>query len=79
MAELGTKVFFENTGSDFSAFHAAEQWCRDNGYSYGSMARDARIGIKKGDCVIVKWHNLDQDDINHLDGYINGDYRNGKV
>lgn len=64
------KHVFENNGTDFSGWYAAEKWLRENGYSFGSMQRDANIGIKKGDCLISKWRNLSVEDIEFLDGRV---------
>ena len=64
---------------NFEAFYAAEKWLRENGYSVGSMERDAPIGIAKGDCYISKWRNLGNDKT-LLDGVIvEGDKRDGDV
>ncbi len=72
------EVIFDQKG-DFVAIRAAEQWCRDNGYSYGSMQRDDPIGLMKGDYSIAKWRNLSANEIKQLDGTITGDKRNGAV
>lgn len=39
-----TKIEFNQTG-DFSAFYAATDWLKEQGYSYGSMCMDMPIGI----------------------------------
>jgi hypothetical protein len=71
---------FKNDGTDFSAYHAAEKWLRENGYSYGSMQAGAPTGIVKGDCAISKWRNIRQSEMHLLDGQIEaGDPRNGDV
>ena len=79
---LGTKIFFESSWDDFSAYRLAEKWCTDNWYSYGSMARDMRIWICKWkDICIAKWYNLGSEDIKQLDWYIYCEwwYRTGKI
>lgn len=75
------KFFFENDWTDFSWLHQAQKRCKENWYSYWSMARDMRIWVAKWDCYIAKWYNLNKNDINNLDWYIYhvGDYRNWKV
>jgi hypothetical protein len=55
---------------EFEAYHAACAWCEENGYSHGSMQRDAPIGILKGDWIIAKWRNLSAEEREHLDGTI---------
>ena len=61
------KVFAAD--GDFGAIYAAENWLKENGYSYGSMERNWPIGIAKGDCYISKWTNLGED-MKLLDGVI---------
>jgi hypothetical protein len=61
-------IEFKNTGEEFSAFYAAEQWCYDNGYSYGSMCGSEPIGLLKGDHDIAKWRNLTDKQRKALDG-----------
>lgn len=79
--KLGTKIFFKNDWTDFSAYRKAEKRCDDNWYSYWSMQGDARIWIKKWDWYISKRRWLSKEDIQSLDWYINHEwwYRNGKV
>lgn len=71
-----TKQF---SGGDFQGFYAAEKWCRENGYSVGSMQRDDPIGILRGDVCIAKWRHLTKAERDALDGTIEGDKRNGPV
>lgn len=63
---------FEEKG-DFAAYNAAEKWLTDQGYSVGSMQREAPVGFKKGDYSIAKWRNLDNEDKALLDGVIEGE------
>lgn len=68
-----TVITFEQPGT-FEAYYAAEKWCKENGYSYGSMARDLPIGILHGDdWRIPKWHQLNFQDMDSLDGHIECD------
>lgn len=75
------KIFeFKNTGKVFSAHIAAENWCKENGYSYGCMCGNSPIGIVKGDVDIAKWRNLCEADIDSLDGTMySNDWRMGDV
>ena len=74
-----TEINFNQVG-DFEAYHAACTWCKDNGYSYGSMQRDAPMGILKGDWCIAKWRNLTPKERSQLDGQItSNDFRAGPV
>lgn len=72
-------IDFPNNGDTFSGFDDALKWCKDNGYSVGSMCSSQPIGIIKGNVHIAKWKNLSSSDIMQLDGIIDGDYRNGTV
>lgn len=55
---------------EFQAYYAACAWCEENGYSHGSMQRDAPIGILRGDWIIAKWRNLSAEERQQLDGTI---------
>lgn len=55
---------------EFSAYEAAQRWCKENGYSCGSMQRDAPIGLLMGNWQIAKWRNLNSDERDRLDGTI---------
>lgn len=72
------KKVFDQAG-DFSACDAAEQWCKENGVSVGSMQRGDPRGLMRGDVRIAKWRNLGQADKDALDGQMTGDMRNGPV
>jgi hypothetical protein len=64
------KKTFPNTGSDFSGLYAAKDWLAENGYSYGSLQRGDPIGVLKGDFAIAKWRNLNQKEVDELDGVL---------
>lgn len=65
---------------DFGAFYAAEKWCKDNGYSVGSMERERPIGLAKDASYVSKWCNLSGSDKKILDGVIaEGSKRNNDV
>lgn len=71
---------FQNNGRDFSAIYAAEAYCRRAGISYGSIQRDAPIGLAWGDAFIAKWRDIPEAERLCLDGRItfpDGDPRGG--
>lgn len=71
---------FPNTGDDFSGLYAAKDWLQENDFAIGSPQRDAPLGIKKDkDSYVPKWGNMDDDEIESLDGKMTGNYRNGTV
>lgn len=72
-----TKTF--NQQGTFQALYAAQNWLRENGYSYGSTCRGEPIGLLKGDYVVAKWRNLTRQEINELDGVVTGCPRNGPI
>lgn len=80
--KVKTLKIFENNGEDFSAFREAEKFARENGFSVGSMEREAPIGLAKGECYISKWRNMSRQDHKELDGTISfpdGSPRNGRA
>ena len=70
---------FKGNGEDFSATHEAEAWCRENGYSIGTMQNYAPRGILKGAYDIAKWRNLSSKEIAALDGEARGNPREGPI
>jgi hypothetical protein len=64
---------------DFQAFYAAERWCKENGYSVGSMQGPDPIGLLRGDFAISKWRNLSRQQRAELDGQMTGDMRSGPI
>ncbi len=72
------KLVFDQKGT-FSAKYAAEQWCRDNGVSYGSSCAIGPTGLLRGKFCIAKWHNLNAKERRELDGTMSGDLREGPV
>ncbi|MBA6068357.1 hypothetical protein [Pseudomonas mosselii] len=69
---------FDQEGT-FQALYAAQNWLRENGYSYGSTCRDQPIGVMKGEWDIAKWRNLSRQDIAGLDGVLFGSPCNGPI
>lgn len=80
-SDLNNFKDFPPTGKTFEAFHQACDWLKENGYSHGSMQRDAPIGIMRGlDWDIAKWRNLSEKERRELDGTmipIDGNFRDG--
>ena len=77
---LTNRKEFPRSDTAFEAFHAAEEFCKEQGFSVGRMQREAPIGIKRGNYDIQKWRNLDRDDRKLMDGAIIGsDKRHGPV
>lgn len=72
------EIVFDQKGT-FEAKYAAEQWCRDNGVSFGSSCVDGSIGLLRGDYIIAKWRNLSAKERKQLDGTMSGNFRNGPV
>ncbi len=77
--KISAKTVVFTQSEDFAAFHAAEAYCQERGYSVGRMCRDSPIGLKLGEWNIQKWYNLSHDNRTQLDGLITGDKRNGPV
>jgi len=69
---------FDGT-ADFEACRAAEQWCRDNGISFGPMQGPEPRGLMYGDVIIFKWRTLPVETIARLDGTMTGDMRHGPI
>ena len=63
----------------FEACRAAEDWCKKQGLSIGSMERGSPRGLMYGDYIIAKWRNLSWEERRALDGAMVGDMRNGPV
>jgi hypothetical protein len=72
------KKVFSETGA-FKALYAAQRWLAENGYSYGPTCVMHPAPILKGDYVIAKWRNLTKKEIKALDGWLDGDLREGPV
>lgn len=53
-----TLVVRFNQPGTFNAMHAAEQWCREHGVSYGPSDRSGTQGLLVSDFAIAKWRNL---------------------
>lgn len=63
------KYEFANT-AEKSGLTLAHEFLQEHGYSYGSMQREAPIGVAYGDVGIEKWRNLGEADKEILDGVI---------
>lgn len=82
---LGRKVitkqkFTKKQNRTFDALYQAESYLDDLGYSFGSLSGQ-NVAVKKGNYDLPqKWHNLDKEDIESIDGVIMSlDYRDGEV
>jgi hypothetical protein len=64
---------------DFEALYAAENWCRDNGISYGSTCVSSPQALLIGDYSIAKWRNLTAKERKQVHGVIEDSRREGPV
>ena len=85
---LGRKILVQQNfekikNRPFDALYQAYSFLEEMGYSYGSLAVTSiqNVAVVKGEYNFhQKWHNLDKEDIQKIDGVIRSfDYRNGKV
>lgn len=74
-----TLVVRFNQPGTFNAMHAAEDWCREHGVSYGPSDRSGTQGLLVGDYVIAKWRNLSVKEKRECHGTITGDGREGPL
>lgn len=74
------KIDFKKEGT-FESLYAAQRWCTENGYSYGSLSRDQPVAIQKGDYDLPqKWPNMSAEGRKHADGVmVSTDFREGPV
>lgn len=63
----------------FGALYAAQQWCRENGISYGPTCRTGNVALMRGEVLISKWHNLTAKERAQCDGVMRGNFREGPV
>jgi hypothetical protein len=77
MTENFVKVF--EGKKDFEALYAAEQWCRDNGISYGPTCAAGPQALLFGDYSIAKWRNLTAKERKQVHGVIEDSLREGPV
>ena len=59
-----------NVEGTFQSCYAAQEWCSDNDYSYGSLDGNNPIAMWKGDHSISKWHNLSSKEKASCDGVL---------
>ncbi len=76
--EILIEKIFDNKGT-FEALHAAQSWCKENGFSFGPTCVCAPQAVLKGDWDIAKWRNLTPSERNDIDGTISGDGREGPM
>jgi hypothetical protein len=73
------KKVFSGIG-DFKAWNECQKWLDKHGYSYGSTScRATGVGVLKGNYCIAKMHNLTKQEIQELDGIVDGNFRDGPV
>lgn len=72
------KVIFNNIGT-FAAAHAAEDWLRARGFSWGASQADGPQAIWHGDHCISKWRNLGLQERNACDATMTGNGREGPM
>jgi hypothetical protein len=77
MTEDFSKVFEGKEA--FEASNAAEQWCRDNGISFGSSCAMAPQALLLGNYSIAKWRNLTAKEREQVHGVIEDSRREGPV
>lgn len=68
--------------ADYEALQKAQDWCDENGYSYGNLQADAPIGLLFGEFEISKWRNMSSAERKALDGTMDAPgrtYRKGPV
>lgn len=63
------KIVFDIKGT-FESYYAAINWCKENGFNYGSMDGSNPIALWHDDSVISKWHNLSNKERKSCDGMI---------
>lgn len=69
-----------NGPETFEAYHAAEYFLVEQGYSIGSMcAPMPTAAFKVRNHLIAKWKNLSPKERRTVDAKIEGDFRNGPV
>jgi hypothetical protein len=78
MGRKTTKRIEFNEEGTFQSHHAAIRWCKENGYSYGSMDGHNPIALWNDDSVISKWHNLSNEEKRTCDGVLESQ-REGKA
>lgn len=65
-----SEIIFKGDGSTFSAKFEAEDWLRDNGYSFGPSCVGYPQAVFKGDCYVSKWRNLSPKERLSVDGVL---------
>lgn len=74
-----TTITFTKPG-DFQALYEAQAWCRENGFSMGSLCSPESVALMRGKVLIAKWRNLTVEERERIHGKMTGpDFRNGPV
>ena len=67
---MSYEKIFKGDGSTFGATYEAENWLRDNVYSYGSSCMFSPQGVVKGEAYISKWRNMTKKEQKSMDGLL---------
>lgn len=77
---MSERTFTQSPDSQpFTAWHDAQRWLTERGFSIGRMQAHEPTGILFGEYDIQKWRNLSRDQRAALDATASGDFRNGPV
>lgn len=73
------RIEFNQKGT-FNALYAAQDWCRENGISFGQSCCTGPTGLLFGEWDwIAKWRNLTPKERSELHGTMSGEFREGPV
>jgi len=77
--KVKTEIKFDVPGT-WHALWAAEKWCTDNGWEYGSGDHPNPIAISNGPYNYTqKWHNFTKYEKDNVFGIITGSMREGPM
>lgn len=76
------EAVFEHKGT-WEAINAAMRWVHERGFTAGSSSSPLPLALVKGDYgqtpLPNKWKNFKKHHMQHVDGTITGDFREGPV
>ena len=86
MKYLGREVLesieFKVEGT-FHSYYAAQHWCKENGFDYGSTCAMHPMALMRGKYIAYgipqKWKNMSDEERNTVHGIMTGDLRDGTV
>lgn len=78
--EVKNKITFSVLGT-FQSLYAAQGWCHENNYEYGSLCRDKLVAMQLDRYDLPqKWQNMDAEDKAAADGVmVSNDFREGSI